>query len=70
MNTFVMLIVKACLIVDPTTCIEPQFLMRDGVTEEQCQHQAPMMLPQILAQHPDFTINAFACVAMHKDRGA
>lgn len=69
MNTFVLLIVKACLSADPSSCIQPTFVMQEEMTVEHCRHQAPMFLPQIMAQHPDFTVAAFACVEMHKERG-
>jgi len=63
----IMLVVRACLTSDPSSCVEPAFIM-DVRTEEQCWHAAPTLLPQIAAQHVDFTIKAYACVTIRPGR--
>lgn len=66
-RSFVLLIVRACLTAAPDTCVEPTFLMGTMTSEEQCRHAAPALLPKIAADHPNFSIKAYACVRMRKD---
>lgn len=60
----ILFFIKACLVADPTFCITPSF-PTGFQSEEQCQHAAPLMLPQLALElqshNPDYQLKAWAC---------
>lgn len=65
MHTLILIVLKACLISDPTQCATPAFPTRFEETD-QCWHALPTFLPQLVialqSTHPEVQVTDFACV--------
>lgn len=71
MHTLIVLVLKACLISDPTQCGTSSF--QTPFTEtDQCWHFLPTFLPQFViglqSTHPEFQVTDYACVKITPGR--